>query len=79
MPETLRGLWKQRLRWAQGGAEVFLKNLRNLWAREHRHMWLLFAEYCLSTLWAFTYLVSVLIFWSGWRCRCRRASAFTRC
>lgn len=55
MPETLRGLWKQRLRWAQGGAEVFLKNLRNLWAREHRHMWLLFAEYCLSTLWAFTY------------------------
>ncbi len=23
MPETLRGLWKQRLRWAQGGAEVF--------------------------------------------------------
>ena len=40
---------------AQGGAEVFLKNLRNLWAREHRHMWLLFAEYCLSTLWAFTY------------------------
>ncbi|MCV5198453.1 glycosyltransferase, partial [Escherichia coli] len=24
MPETLKGLWKQRLRWAQGGAEVFL-------------------------------------------------------
>ncbi|WP_233420675.1 poly-beta-1,6-N-acetyl-D-glucosamine synthase [Xenorhabdus nematophila] len=23
MPETLRGLWRQRLRWAQGGAEVF--------------------------------------------------------
>ena len=22
MPETLKGLWKQRLRWAQGGAEV---------------------------------------------------------
>jgi len=30
MPETLRGLWKQRLRWAQGGAEVFLKNLRSI-------------------------------------------------
>ncbi len=28
MPETLTGLWKQRLRWAQGGAEVFLKNIR---------------------------------------------------
>ena len=26
MPETLRGLWKQRLRWATGGAQVLLKN-----------------------------------------------------
>ncbi|STE87051.1 N-glycosyltransferase [Escherichia coli] len=31
MPETLKGLWKQRLRWAQGGAEVFLKNMTRLW------------------------------------------------
>jgi len=30
MPETLKGLWKQRLRWAQGGAEVFLVNMRRL-------------------------------------------------
>ena len=27
MPETLAGLWKQRLRWACGGAQVLLKNL----------------------------------------------------
>ena len=26
MPETLRGLWKQRLRWATGGAQVLRKN-----------------------------------------------------
>ena len=25
MPETFRGLWKQRLRWAQGGTEVFFE------------------------------------------------------
>ncbi len=25
MPETLKGLWKQRLRWSQGGAEVLLR------------------------------------------------------
>jgi biofilm PGA synthesis N-glycosyltransferase PgaC len=25
MPETLRGLWKQRLRWAQGGSEVVFR------------------------------------------------------
>ncbi|NBR44644.1 MAG: poly-beta-1,6 N-acetyl-D-glucosamine synthase [Synechococcaceae bacterium WB5_2B_268] len=26
MPETLRGLWKQRLRWAEGGIQVLLAN-----------------------------------------------------
>ena len=42
MPETLRGLWKQRLRWAQGGAEVFIVNMRRLWSWEFRRMWPLF-------------------------------------
>ena len=30
MPETLRGLWKQRLRWARGGAEVAWRYMRQL-------------------------------------------------
>jgi len=38
MPETLKGLWKQRLRWAQGGAEVFIVNMRRLWGWEYRRM-----------------------------------------
>lgn len=54
MPETLKGLWKQRLRWAQGGAEVFLKNMTRLWRKENFRMWPLFFEYCLTTIWAFT-------------------------
>ena len=62
MPETLRGLWKQRLRWAQGGAEVFLVNLRRIVRWEHHSMWPLFLEYALSTLWAFAYAVTVLLF-----------------
>jgi len=62
MPETLKGLWKQRLRWAQGGAEVFLVNIRRLWAWEFRRMWVLFAEFCLSTIWAFSYAISILLF-----------------
>ncbi|CAM6199712.1 MULTISPECIES: poly-beta-1,6-N-acetyl-D-glucosamine synthase [Enterobacter] len=61
MPETLRGLWKQRLRWAKGGAEVFLKNMSSLWRWKHRHMWPLFMEYCATTAWAFTCLVSGLV------------------
>lgn len=62
MPETLKGLWKQRLRWAQGGAEVFLVNLRKILRWEHHRMWPLFLEYALSTLWAFAYAVTVLLF-----------------
>ncbi len=62
MPETLRGLWKQRLRWAQGGAEVFLVNLRRIVRWEHHRMWPLFLEYALSTLWAFAYAMTVLLF-----------------
>lgn len=62
MPETLKGLWKQRLRWAQGGAEVFLVNLRRLFHWEHHRMWPLFLEYVLSTLWAFAYAMTILLF-----------------
>jgi biofilm PGA synthesis N-glycosyltransferase PgaC len=62
MPETLKGLWKQRLRWAQGGAEVFLVNLRRLFHWEHHRMWPLFLEYACSTLWAFAYAMTILLF-----------------
>ncbi len=62
MPETLKGLWKQRLRWAQGGAEVFLVNLRKMARWEHHRMWPLFLEYALSTLWAFAYGATVVLF-----------------
>lgn len=65
MPETLRGLWKQRLRWAQGGAEVFLKNLYNLWSWRYRRIWPLFFEYSISTIWAFTYAISIILFLLG--------------
>ena len=37
MPETLKGLWRQRLRWAQGGVEVTLEHFADLmrWLVEH--------------------------------------------
>lgn len=64
MPETLRGLWKQRLRWARGGAEVFLKNLPILFSWKHHRMWLLMLEYALSTFWAFSLaLLAALWLW----------------
>jgi biofilm PGA synthesis N-glycosyltransferase PgaC len=65
MPETLRGLWKQRLRWAQGGAEVFLKNIFSIWNWRHRRLWPMVAEFCLSTIWAFAFAVSILLWALG--------------
>ena len=59
MPETLKGLWHQRLRWAQGGMEVFSKNLSQIWRWRQRRMWLLALEYLVSVAWA--YAITALI------------------
>lgn len=54
MPETIKGLWKQRLRWAMGGFQVMLKNFKVLFATKHTHLWGLMIEMILSTLWAYS-------------------------
>jgi biofilm PGA synthesis N-glycosyltransferase PgaC len=62
MPETLRGLWRQRLRWAQGGSEV-LKKYRNLiFSWKQRRMWPIMIEYMISTLWAYLFALTVIMY-----------------
>lgn len=56
MPETVRGLYRQRLRWAQGGAEVVLKYLKDIWRLHHIRLWPLYAEYFVTLLWAYSLL-----------------------
>jgi poly-beta-1,6-N-acetyl-D-glucosamine synthase len=65
MPETFKGLWKQRLRWAQGGAEVFLKQARNMFAWNHRRMWGVLLEYCLSLVWVWAFVTTVVLWAIG--------------
>ncbi len=65
MPETLRGLWKQRLRWAQGGAEVLAKNISSIWVWRYRYMWPLLIEFGLSAVWAFTFALTILLWLLG--------------
>lgn len=57
MPETVKGLWRQRLRWAQGGVEVALDHTRSLFKWRRRHMWPVLIEFCLSFLWSYTMLI----------------------
>ncbi|HEY5647072.1 MAG TPA: poly-beta-1,6-N-acetyl-D-glucosamine synthase [Pseudomonadales bacterium] len=64
MPETVRGLWRQRLRWAQGGVEVIIKYFPVLVRWRKRHMWPVFLEFFASVFWAYTMVgigLSVLI------------------
>ena len=62
MPETLRGLWKQRLRWAQGGVEVTLRYLRELLRWRKRRMWPVALEYLLSLIWAYV-VTGIVALW----------------
>lgn len=62
MPETLSGLWKQRLRWAMGGVQVMLKNFKVLFSHKQTHLWGLMMELMLSTFWAYSMLM-VFIVW----------------
>ena len=56
MPETLKGLWRQRVRWAQGGVEVFQRYWRTLLPWRNRRMWLVGVEFLVSTVWAYSML-----------------------
>jgi biofilm PGA synthesis N-glycosyltransferase PgaC len=61
MPETLKGLWKQRLRWAMGGAQVLLKNLDVIRHPSQNYLWPLMLELCLSLFWSYVMLLLVII------------------
>lgn len=53
VPETLKGLWRQRLRWSQGGSEVLLKYAKNMFHWTNRRIWPLFIEYMISIIWCY--------------------------
>jgi biofilm PGA synthesis N-glycosyltransferase PgaC len=57
MPETLSGLWKQRLRWAMGGVQVVLKYARDINQWKTRRMWGIFIEFLTSITWAYSILI----------------------
>ena len=62
MPETLGGLWRQRLRWAQGGVEVLLKYLRYLFSWRKRRMWMVYLEFMTSVVWAY-FMIGIILLW----------------
>lgn len=66
VPETLKGLFRQRLRWACGGIQVLIK-YRWIWKDwRQRRLWPVYIEYFADILWAYGLLgVSLFIFFTG--------------
>lgn len=57
MPETFRGLWRQRLRWAMGGTQVLFGQSGVFGKWRNRRMLPVYLEYFTSVTWAYAMLV----------------------
>ncbi len=61
VPETLKGLWMQRIRWAQGGVEV-LKKHNDIWQDwRQRRLWPVYVEYACSIIWVLSFWTLILL------------------
>lgn len=61
MPESLRGLFKQRLRWAKGGLQTAFKYFPALLHPKQVLMWPIFIEFMLSVVWAYGMFTLLLL------------------
>jgi len=63
MPETVRGLWRQRLRWSEGGTQTILVSLPKLVASPIRHGrgWPACVNYLVSVVWAYLICLGTLM------------------
>jgi poly-beta-1,6-N-acetyl-D-glucosamine synthase len=62
VPETLKGIWKQRVRWSQGGQEVVLRHWDIFKDWRQRRLWPIYIEQILSIIWAFMWLIITVIY-----------------
>ncbi|BDZ30108.1 glycosyltransferase family 2 protein [Lactiplantibacillus brownii] len=64
VPETIPDLYKQRKRWAQGGTEVWLTNIKKFifhpWRR--RYQLSMFIDSTLSIIWSFFFMITSAMF-----------------
>ncbi len=66
MPETLGGLWRQRLRWSEGGTQTVLRLTPQMFHRRLWRLWLVWTNYMLSVLWAYVMLAGLLAWCLRW-------------
>src|SRR5690606_9259627 len=64
VPETIRGIWKQRIRWAQGGQEVILRHWKIMLNWKHRRIWPIYIEQWVSLLWSYSWTFVTLYYFA---------------
>lgn len=66
VPETFRGLWNQRRRWARGLAQTLTRN-SNIWIHWHeRRMYPVYIEAGMSILWSYSFVILTLMWLVTW-------------
>lgn len=61
MPETLKGLWRQRLRWAEGGAQAVIAATPLLLRGHSRRLLPIWLNYVVSLVWAYGMAAAALL------------------
>lgn len=64
VPESLHTLWRQRLRWAQGGVEAAIRYAGEMRNWNSRRMWPVYLEYWVGVLWCYAFAFTVVC-WAG--------------
>lgn len=64
VPESLKDLYHQRKRWAQGGTKVWLTNIKKflLHPIKHRYQMSMFIDSTLSIIWSFFFMITTAVF-----------------
>ncbi|RZI02015.1 poly-beta-1,6 N-acetyl-D-glucosamine synthase, partial [Staphylococcus condimenti] len=57
VPETIGGLWKQRIRWAQGGQEVLIRDFKQSLKTFNLAQYLLLFEQIVSLVWVYSVVI----------------------
>jgi poly-beta-1,6-N-acetyl-D-glucosamine synthase len=66
VPQSLRGLYHQRLRWARGLMQVLHKHADVMRRWKTRRLWPVFVESSLSIVWAICFVVLTLLWTVSW-------------
>lgn len=62
VPETISGLWKQRVRWAQGGQEVIIRHWDIFKDWRQRRLWPIYIEQVISIIWSLSWISMTIYF-----------------